>query len=232
MFDCQAFAFFILTYRMDKRLFETLKDKCSDMGLSVKSLEEIAEMGSNGLTEESTQEQIEEAVNRSLPIAKLMQAEATRWAAARKSQNTSKEQDGRKNKADEMPDWFKTYQQQQKEERENLLAEIEKLKGGKVEEFRTNQVNTVLANAKPSFKERVLRDFKRMKFDADEDFTVYLEELKNDLETYEQEEANREANRSYKPVFGERKNKEDVSPALQQRINNRNKATRSAISGI
>lgn len=71
---------------MHKKLFELLKDKCQDMGLSEKAIQEIATVGSDGLTDESSDEDIATKVNLILPFAKAMQGEGTRWAQKTKEQ--------------------------------------------------------------------------------------------------------------------------------------------------
>lgn len=71
---------------MHKKLFELLKDKCQDMGLSEKAIQEIATAGSDGLTDESSDEDIATKVNLILPFPKAMQGEGTRWAQKIKEQ--------------------------------------------------------------------------------------------------------------------------------------------------
>ena len=69
---------------MNKKLLQVLEAKCTDMGLSKDSIQQIATIASNGLAEDATDEAIEQRANEYLPILKTMQAEATRWAQGKK----------------------------------------------------------------------------------------------------------------------------------------------------
>lgn len=69
---------------MNKKLLQVLEAKCTDMGLSKDSIQQIATVASNGLGEDATAEAIEQRANEYLPIFKTMQAEATRWAQGKK----------------------------------------------------------------------------------------------------------------------------------------------------
>ena len=63
---------------MNERLRKTLSELCKDMGLTDKALDELAEIGSQGLTATSTDEDIKKAADSLVPYAKLMQGEITR----------------------------------------------------------------------------------------------------------------------------------------------------------
>lgn len=69
---------------MNKKLLQVLEAKCTDMGLSKDSIQQIATIASNGLGEDATDEAIEQRANEYLPVLKTMQAEATRWAQGKK----------------------------------------------------------------------------------------------------------------------------------------------------
>ena len=69
---------------MNKKLLQVLEAKCTDMGLSKDSIQQIATVASNGLAEDATDEAIEQRANEYLPILRTMQAEATRWAQGKK----------------------------------------------------------------------------------------------------------------------------------------------------
>ena len=69
---------------MNKKLLQVLEAKCTDMGLSKDSIQQIATVASNGLGEDATAEAIEQRANEYLPVLKTMQAEATRWAQGKK----------------------------------------------------------------------------------------------------------------------------------------------------
>lgn len=63
---------------MNTKLFEQLKTKCKDFGLTKKGLEGLAELGSSDLTDESTDEEIAAKADSLVAHARLMQGEITR----------------------------------------------------------------------------------------------------------------------------------------------------------
>lgn len=63
---------------MNTKLFEVLKTKCKSFGLTKKALEELTELGSSELTDESTDEEIAAKADLLVPYAKAMQGEITR----------------------------------------------------------------------------------------------------------------------------------------------------------
>lgn len=71
---------------MHKKLLEILTAKCKDMGLSAESIQQIAEVASNGLADDATDADVEERANQYVPVLKAMQGEATRWVNAKNKQ--------------------------------------------------------------------------------------------------------------------------------------------------
>lgn len=63
---------------MKTKLRKTLSELCKDMGLTDKALDELTEIGSQGLDEKSSDEDVTKAANSLVPYAKLMQGEITR----------------------------------------------------------------------------------------------------------------------------------------------------------
>lgn len=70
---------------MHKKLHALLTAKCKDMGLSAESVQQIAEVASNGLEDDASEQDVEARANQYLPVLKAMQGEATRWANANKN---------------------------------------------------------------------------------------------------------------------------------------------------
>ena len=68
---------------VNQKLLQALISKCKDMGLSEESIQAI-----EGLTDGSTDEEIEARANLFLPACKTMQGEATRWAQKAKGTQT------------------------------------------------------------------------------------------------------------------------------------------------
>lgn len=73
---------------VNQKLLQALISKCKDMGLSEESIQAIAGIASEGLTDGSTDEEIEARANLFLPACKTMQGEATRWAQKAKGTQT------------------------------------------------------------------------------------------------------------------------------------------------
>lgn len=73
---------------VNQKLLQALIGKCKDMGLSEESIQAIAGIASEGLTDGSTDEEIEARANLFLPACKTMQGEATRWAQKAKGNQT------------------------------------------------------------------------------------------------------------------------------------------------
>lgn len=77
---------------MHKKLLENMTAKCKDMGLSAESIQQIAEVASNGLADDATDADIEARANQFLPVLKTMQGEATRWVNAKKPASQQQQQ--------------------------------------------------------------------------------------------------------------------------------------------
>lgn len=70
---------------MNKKLFENVKGKCKDTGLSEKYLNTITDKMGGSIADDSTDEAAIEAIaNQIADIAKESQGEATRWVNAKK----------------------------------------------------------------------------------------------------------------------------------------------------
>lgn len=79
---------------MNKKLFEQVKSKCKDTGLSEKYLQAITEKMGGSVEDDSTDEAaIEETANLIADVAKESQGEASRWANKQKGNQKKKKQD-------------------------------------------------------------------------------------------------------------------------------------------
>lgn len=89
---------------MHKKLLEKLTAKCKDMGLSAESIQQIAEVASNGLADDATDEDVEARANQFVPVLKTMQGEATRWVNAKNkpSQQQQQQQQPKPKEADDV----------------------------------------------------------------------------------------------------------------------------------
>ena len=77
---------------MHKKLLEKLTAKCKDMGLSAESIQQIAEVASNGLADDATDEDVEARANQFVPVLKTVQGEATRWVNAKNKPSQQQQQ--------------------------------------------------------------------------------------------------------------------------------------------
>lgn len=91
---------------MHKKLHEILTAKCKDMGLSTESIQQIAEVASNGLEDDAKEADVEARANQFLPVLKAMQGEATRWVNAKNKpanqQQQQQQQQPKPNEADDV----------------------------------------------------------------------------------------------------------------------------------
>ena len=89
---------------MHKKLLEKLTAKCKDMGLSAESMQQIAEVASNGLADNATDEDVEARANQFVPVLKTMQGEATRWVNAKNKPSQQQQQQQQQPKPKEADD--------------------------------------------------------------------------------------------------------------------------------
>ena len=79
---------------MKKKLLKALSERCKDMGLTSKALDELVEIGSEGLATDASDEDIDKSAIALARYAKLTQAEITRKTSGkRKSQSQQAQSD-------------------------------------------------------------------------------------------------------------------------------------------
>ena len=158
---------------MNKRLLKVLQAKCKDFGLSEKAIEDLATSGSEGLKEDSSDEDIEKTADSLARYAKLMQAEVTRKAQKKVVEETKSQED---DKSSEEPEWFKNY----KVEQEKAIKELKDENAAmKLEKSKAERGAAIAAKA----KELGIPDFLMKRFsiaddaDIDKELTDYKQEL-------------------------------------------------------
>ena len=110
---------------MKKKFLTALSLKCKDFGLTEKALDELAELGSKGLKDDATDEDINNAVDLLVPYAKAMQGEITRKTSKKPQSTTQSNGEGNgEGDDDKAPKWFAPY----KEKMEALETENAALK--------------------------------------------------------------------------------------------------------
>ena len=175
---------------MNKKLLKALQDKCKDFGLTDKAIEELAESASEGLSDESSDEDIENAADSLVPYAKMMQGEITRKTRKQTPKPKTKpntdgdgdgdgegdgdeDEDGKK-----MPKWFRDYKKQNDKAIKDLQDENSALKAEKAKGERAAAI-TLKA------KELGIPEFlmKRVSIADDADIDKELKEYKQELVT-------------------------------------------------
>lgn len=131
---------------MKKKLLTLLTGKCKDMGLTEKALGELVELGSEGLSDDASDEDIVKKVDSLVPFAKAMQAEITRKTQKKQSttkQSTEEEEgngEGENKGGNDVPEWFKTEMQKRDKQISDLIKENETLKANETKKSRSEQI--------------------------------------------------------------------------------------------
>lgn len=171
---------------MKKKFLQFLSEKIKDFGLSEKAISELVDAGCDGLTDESSDDDIKAKVDSIVPFAKAMQGEFTRKVQeAKQSQKQSrKDGEGEGNKGGDgndfraMLDELKQQQQQMNEYFASMKAENEALKAAEAKKSREAKITATA-------KELGIPDFlmKRFNIADDADLVKELTEFKQDLVT-------------------------------------------------
>ena len=74
---------------MKKKLLKALSERCKDMGLTSKALDELVEIGSEGLATDASDEDIDKSAIALARYAKLTQAEITRKTSGKRTKSQS-----------------------------------------------------------------------------------------------------------------------------------------------
>lgn len=146
------------------------------MGLTDKAFDELAELGSEGLADDASDEDIAAKVDLLVPFAKAMQGEITRKTRSPKPQSKKVPSEGEGEdeggNGDEAPEWFKPFQQKLNAlETENATLKAEKAK--------TSRQADIAAKAKKLGIPEYL--MKRVSFADDADIDKELADYKQDL---------------------------------------------------
>lgn len=173
---------------------------------------------SDDASDEDIASAITEAVDAAMPYLKIAQKSASRQTkaaleAAKEKDEDDEEDDEENDEEDdsEEADNGKTAEKQTRKKfnrrtksesteimkmLESISKRMEKqdevinnLKQNNATERRKNRLEKILKDT-GSFGKRILRQFEKMKFDSDEDFNDFLDEVKEDLEEANQERAN------------------------------------------
>ena len=160
---------------MYKKLLTVLQAKCKDFGLSEKAIEDLATSGSEGVTDETSNEDIEKKADSLVPFAKLMQAEVTRKSQNKKPVEKSAE-DPKGGNSETEPEWFKTYKAEQEKQLKELKDENAAMK---LEKSKAERGAAIAAKAKELGIPAFLMKHISLADDADveKELTEYKQEL-------------------------------------------------------
>ena len=192
---------------MNERLFELLKTKAASLGFSEAELKTVAESLSKSLDQKEGAEQNDETllglISMAMPSLELGQKAANRIVAKKQKEfeeklqtalqttkptekepvqtndTTAAKETQPSNELGELKDLFKAFMEQT-----NKRFDI--LDGQRVSQTRKQQLEAIV-KGNEQFGGRYMRDFDRINFKDDEDFTNWLNEAKTEIETYNNE---------------------------------------------
>ena len=176
---------------MEKEILEALKTKYKNLGFGDKAFEGVAKYLAATVTE---QDQIETATSGVEILLKSFQGDidsrvnsavAKAKAEAGKSKPTEKKDEDQPTD-DKTPEWAKSLMETNKTLAERLAA----IESGKTAESRRSQLESKLKDAPEKIKTSFIKQFDRMNFKDDEDFSSYLAEVETEVKDMVQDFAN------------------------------------------
>lgn len=202
-----------------------LKTLFASKGFSQKALEGLAEILAPNLTEESTTEELTAAIEGLKPMTDIMQSEINRQVNEAKK---PKAEDPKPVKpveepvkpaapSEDMPEWAKALVTST----QALAQGLQAIQTEKIGNTRREQYAKALEGTSEAYKAKALKDFDRLSFKDDEDFTSWLTESSEDAKVFAQEETNENLGGD-RPVGGLVKQpkaaEKEVSPAMKELI--------------
>lgn len=213
---------------MKEKILKALKTKYANMGFGANAFDGVAEYLSTTITED---DQIETGISGVENLLKVFQSEVdsrVNSAVERAKKEQQKNQGGQQqqqqqpnnqnqnqnsgaadgNQNDDTPAWAKALIESNK----NLSDKIAALEGEKITKTRHQALSEKLKNAPELFKNRMLKDFNRMKFESDEDFNTYITEVEEEVKEAVQQSAEDDLSGFAKPAQGKGgKNQKEAS---------------------
>nr|DAI11614.1 MAG TPA: hypothetical protein [Bacteriophage sp.] len=163
---------------MNKKLLTVLQDKCKDFGLSKTAIEDLCKTGSEGITDETSEEDIEKRADSLASYAKLMQAEVTRKAQKPNPDKPADKPGEDKNNGEDEPEWFKKYKTATDKKLADLETENATLKSEKSKAERTALINSTAKRL--GIPSALMKHFS---LEEDADVEKALTDFKQDLVT-------------------------------------------------
>lgn len=190
---------------MNKELlvFQSLKPRVKALGFNKNELKGVAAKIANNLnieddaTDEDVNAAIEEAIDAVMPYLEFTQKVSSRVINDyKKTTGKPVEEEDDDDDIEPQPKKQKQTKNETPEWAQLLVKQVEELKGEltavKAKEktaTRKDKLSAILKDA-GSYGSRTMKNFAKMKFETDEEFDEFLEEVEADLEAYNQERAN------------------------------------------
>lgn len=185
------------------RMPARLKVLFPGVALSKKSIDAVTEKLSVGLTDESTDDEIDAKLNARNEVYSFddqrkfddyQAGKAKKEADDKEAKRLADIAAGKKPEDVELPadtpEWAKAFMKTQKEETEALKAQLASVQGDRVANTRRDQFIASMKGTSEDYQKRELKKFDRIAFKDDEDFTSFLEDTKEDHAAAVQDEAN------------------------------------------
>ena len=191
-------------------ILKQLKTKAKAFGFSKKELESVAESISDNLdleedaSDEDVNAAIDKAVDAVLPFLRVSQSAANRAIQSYRDAHPVNQDDDDEDGEDEDPDTTAASKKPKKKGKKaqtttddddtpawakKLMERLDTIEGNTKQDKRQSRLEKLLKDT-GTFGKRTLKAFSRMKFENDEEFEEYLEEVESDLEELNQERAN------------------------------------------
>ncbi|MBQ5839913.1 MAG: hypothetical protein IIW42_07845 [Bacteroidaceae bacterium] len=192
---------------MNKELLvlNALKPKVKAFGFNKNELKGVAAKIANNLeldenaTEDDINEAIDNAIDTVLPYLELGQKQASRVIndykkrAEKPLEDEDEEEEeepkpqkkAKAEKNEDVPAWA----QAMLKTMEALSGEVSTMKGEKLTNSRKSRLDELLKDT-GSYGQRTLKNFAKMKFENDDEFEEFFDEVEADLKVYNQERAN------------------------------------------
>lgn len=188
--------------------------KYQNKGFSAKTINAVADIVEVGVTEET---QVDAAVDGAEPYLNVIQKEVDVRVEKEKlklkqeaeegneGQEGSEQGGGAQGNAanqnanggdDKVPAWAKPMMTAF----QTLLTDVNGMKSGNVAKTRREQFEAKLKDVPETLKTKALKDFDRMKFDTDEEFTTFLTETETDFKPIIQENLNLGLGQQHRPL--------------------------------
>lgn len=175
---------------MKTKVLKLLKTKVASLGFNEEELMDVTENIAGTLSEDASEEEIASKVDSVVPFLKLSQKSANRAISKAKKdfddklkqleESKQKQDPEPQKKEDDMPAWFKAYQ-------DSMEQRFEAIKAKETKQTRKEKVVELLKE-KGVFGQSKLRDFERMNFSDDNDFEAYVKSLQDDITTFDKEQ--------------------------------------------